>query len=95
MNWTRKFNKTTKNKHYLSDRSRSLNLAAVPSSSTGGADMPTHKIMSGKAHQFAGVSNHDAGRKGTQEDSTMSTAGKMDKRNSLGCLKFLSSLFAS
>ena len=90
MNWTGKFNKTTKNKHYLSDRSRSLELAAVPSSSTGGADMPTHKIMSGKAHQFAGVSNHDAGRKGTQEDSTISTAEKMDKRNSLTCRNFLS-----
>ena len=57
MNWTRKFNKTTKNKLYLSDRSRSLELAAVPSSSTGGADMPTHKITSGKADHIAGFPN--------------------------------------
>ena len=57
MNWTRKFNKTTKNKHYLSDRSRSLDLAAVPSSRSGGAEMPTHKIVSGKANHSAGFRN--------------------------------------
>ena len=90
MNWTSIMNKGYMGQNYLSIRSRSLNSAAVPSSSTGGADMPTHKIMSGKAHQFAGVSNHDAGRKGTQEDSTISTAEKMDKRNSLSCRNFLS-----
>ena len=57
MSVTRKFNKTTKNKHYLSDRSRSLDLAAVPSSRTGGAEMPTHKITSGKANHIAGFRN--------------------------------------
>ena len=54
MNWTREFNKITRNKHYLLDRPRSLNLAAVPSSSSGGEDLPIHRIMSEKADLLPG-----------------------------------------
>ena len=67
---------STRNKHYLLDRPRSLNSAAVPSSSTGGADLPIHRIMSGKADHFAGFPKSHINRNYTQEDST---AGKMDK----------------
>ena len=67
---------STRNKHYLLDRPRSLNLAAVPSSSSGGAELPIHRIMSGKADHFAGFPKSHISRKYTQEDST---AAKMDK----------------
>ena len=76
MNCTREFNTSTRNKHYLLVRPRSLNLAAVPSSSSGGAELPIHRIMSGKADHFAGFPKSHISRKYTQEDST---AGKMDK----------------
>ena len=76
MNCTREFNKSTRNKHYLSDRSRSLNSAAVPSSSTGGADLPIHRTMSGKADHFAEFPKSHINRNFTRENST---AGKMDK----------------
>ena len=76
MNCTREFNKSTRNNHYLLDRPRSLNLAAVPSSSSGGAELPIHRIMSGKANHFAGYPKRHISRKYTQEDCT---AGKMDK----------------
>ena len=76
MNWTREFNKITRNKHYLLDRPRSLNLAAVPSSSTGGADLPIHRTMSGKADHVAGFPKSRINRNYTQEDRT---AEKMDK----------------
>ena len=73
---TREINKSTRNNHYLLDRPRSLNLAAVPSSSSGGAELPIHRIMSGKADHFAGFPKSHINRNYTQEDST---AGKMDK----------------
>ena len=73
---TREINKSTRNNHYLSNRSRSLNSAAVPSSSTGGADLPIHRTMSGKADHVAGFPKSRINRNYTQEDRT---AGKMDK----------------
>ena len=62
--------------NYLSNRSRSLNSAAVPSSSTGGADLPIHRTMSGKADDVAEFPKSRINRNFTQEDRT---AGKMDK----------------
>ena len=76
MNQTKNMNKSSRNKHYLLDRPRSLNLAAVPSSSSGGAELPIHRIMSGKADHVAGFPKSRINRNYTQEDRT---AGKMDK----------------
>ena len=73
---TREINKSTRNNHYLSKRSRSLNSAAVPSSSTGCADLPIHRTMSGKADDVAGFPKSRINRNFTQEDRT---AGKMRK----------------
>ena len=69
-------NKGYMGQNYLSNRSRSLNSAAVPSSSTGGADLPIHRTMSGKADDVAGFPKSRINRKFTQKDRT---AGRMDK----------------
>ena len=76
MNWTSIMNKGYMGQNYLSNRSRSLNSAAVPSSSTGGADLPIHRTMSGKADHVAGFPKSHINWNYTRENST---AGKMDK----------------
>ena len=69
-------NKGYMGQNYLSNRSRSLNSAAVPSSSTGGADLPIHRTMSGKAEDVAEFPKSRINRNFTQEDRT---AGKMGR----------------
>ena len=94
MNWTRKFNKTTKNKHYLSDRSRSLTWRLCPP-----------LVLEARICQFTGpclekrttlpsFRNVTLAEHVQQKTTQPALKKRWTTATGLGCRKFLSTLFA-